>query len=49
MRTDLCLAALHRAQASRSDLRGAIHHTDRGVQYTVHARPAPTAEAARSG
>jgi putative transposase len=37
LRTDLCLAALHRAQVSRPDLRGAIHHTDRGVQYTSTA------------
>lgn len=34
MRTELCLTALHRARPSRPGLKGAIHHTDRGLQYT---------------
>ena len=33
MHTSLCLTALHRALATRGDLAGAIHHTDRGSQY----------------
>lgn len=37
MRTELCLTALHRARLSRPRLSGAIHHSDRGVQYTSTA------------
>lgn len=33
METSLCLEALRRAAATRGDLTGAIHHTDRGAQY----------------
>ena len=37
MRAELCLTALHRARQARKSLQGAIHHTDRGVQYTSSA------------
>ena len=33
MRTDLVLDALEQALCSRTDTRGLIHHSDRGVQY----------------
>lgn len=45
MRTELCLTALHRARMSRPDLHGAIHHTDRGVQYTSTAYQAALRQA----
>jgi len=34
MRTELCLAALHQAVATRQPAPGLVHHTDRGSQYT---------------
>ena len=34
METSLCLRALQRMLATRGQLTGAIHHTDRGSQYT---------------
>lgn len=37
MQTSLCIRALHRALAARGAMRGAVHHTDRGVQYASHA------------
>ena len=37
METSLCLRALDRALATRSDVQGTIHHTDRGSQYTSRA------------
>ena len=37
METSLCLRALDRALATRGDVRGAIHHTDRGSQYASRA------------
>ncbi len=37
MRTELCLAALHQAVASRQPGPGLVHHTDRGCQYTSRA------------
>ena len=37
METSHCLTALQRARATRGDLAGAIHHTDRGSQYASHA------------
>ena len=33
MRTSLCLDALRKALALRTDVEGLIHHSDRGVQY----------------
>jgi len=33
LRSDLALDALEQAVASRSDLHGLVHHSDRGVQY----------------
>ena len=33
METELCLDALRKALAHRSDVEGLIHHSDRGVQY----------------
>ncbi|MED5374063.1 MAG: IS3 family transposase [Myxococcota bacterium] len=36
-RTELCLAALRRALATRPDVHGLVHHTDRGSQYTSDA------------
>jgi len=37
METRLCLRALARLRASRGDVRGALHHTDRGSQYASRA------------
>lgn len=37
METQLCLRALTRLRASRGDVRGALHHTDRGSQYAIKA------------
>lgn len=37
METSLCLRALQRMEATRGDLEGAIHHTDRGSQYASRA------------
>ena len=36
-RSELCLEALRRAVATRSDVHGLVHHTDRGTQYTSDA------------
>jgi putative transposase len=33
---ELALSALHRALRARGDVRGLIHHTDRGCQYASH-------------
>ena len=33
MQTSLCLEALRKALALRTDVRGLLHHSDRGVQY----------------
>lgn len=41
----LCLTALTRVVATRGDLRGAIHHTDRGSQYASRAYRSAVAEA----
>lgn len=37
MQTDLCLAALNQARATRQPPPGLIHHSDRGSQYTSAA------------
>ncbi len=37
METSLCLRALQRMLATRGDLAGAIHHTDRGSQYAARS------------
>ena len=37
MKTELCLRALRRASATRQPVDGAIHHSDRGVQYASQA------------
>ncbi len=37
MRTELCLAALMQAVATREPGEGLVHHTDRGSQYTSEA------------
>ena len=34
MRTELCLSALQQAVTTRRPVRGLLHHTDRGSQYT---------------
>ena len=33
MKTELCMQALHMAMRQRTNLKGLIHHSDRGVQY----------------
>lgn len=43
--TPLCLEALRRVVATRGPLRGAIHHTDRGCQYTSKAYTAAVEQA----
>jgi transposase InsO family protein len=45
MHTSLCLRALQRARAARGDLKGAIHHSDRGSQYASHVYQQALAEA----
>ena len=37
MQTSLCLRALDRLRATRGDVTGAVHHTDRGSQYASAA------------
>ena len=43
--TSLCLRALNRALATRRDVCGAVHHTDRGSQYASRAYRARVAQA----
>jgi transposase InsO family protein len=45
MHTSLCLRALQRLLATRGDVSGAIHHTDRGSQYASQAYRQALAEA----
>lgn len=45
MHTSLCLRALRRMLATRGDVTGAVHHTDRGSQYASQAYRQALAEA----
>jgi transposase InsO family protein len=45
MHTSLCLRALGRLRATRGDVRGAIHHSDRGSQYASEAYRTALADA----
>ena len=45
MHTSLCLRALKRLRATRGQVAGAIHHTDRGSQYASQAYRQALAEA----
>ena len=45
MLTYLCLTALRRMLATRGDMAGAVHHSDRGVQYASNAYQQALADA----